>query len=153
LAIGFIIVKKNMTDFLNKRLDYLQPYAAVFIRIAFGYHLLQYTYLEVFSLSAGSNNYEWLGSKGVPFPYFMSWLYILTEFIGGIALFIGFKTRWFSIPLIINFIVAYLLVHFGDEYKKSFESIQMLFVSFFFLFNGSGKLSIDEYLKFKNNKN
>lgn len=138
-----------MTDFLGKKFDYLQPYAAVFIRLAFGYHLIQYTYGAVFNLTAGSDNYEWLGSKGVPFPYFMSWLYILTEFVGGIALIIGFKTRWFAIPLIINFIVAYCLVHLGDEYKKSFEAIQMLFVSFFFLFNGSGKLSIDEYLKFR----
>ena len=138
-----------MTDFLSKKFNYLQPYAAVFIRLAFGYHLIQYTYGAVFNLTAGSDNYEWLGSKGVPFPYFMSWLYILTEFIGGIALIIGFKTRWFAIPLIINFIVAYCLVHFGDDYKKSFEVIQMLFVSFFFLFNGSGKLSIDEYLKFR----
>jgi putative oxidoreductase len=134
---------------VQTKINDLQPYAAIFIRLAFGYHLIQYTYSDVFNLTAGSANYEWLGSKGVPFPYFMSWLYILTEFVGGIAIIIGFKTRWVAIPLIINFVVAYFLVHFGDEYKNSFEAIQMLFVSFFFLFNGSGKLSIDEYLKFR----
>ncbi|HEU4496555.1 MAG TPA: DoxX family protein [Flavobacterium sp.] len=131
----------------RKRTAGLQPYAAIFIRLAFGYHLIQYTFSDVFNLTAGSANYEWLGSKGVPMPYFMSWLYILTEFIGGIALVIGFKARWFAVPLAVNFIVAYFLVHFGDEYMKSFEAVQMLAVSFFFLFNGSGRLSIDEYLK------
>jgi uncharacterized membrane protein YphA (DoxX/SURF4 family) len=128
-----------MNDYFDRKIENLQSYAPIFIRLAFGYHLIQYT--------AGSANYEWLGAKGVPMPYFMSWLYILTEFIGGIALIIGFKIRWFAIPLIITFTVACLLIHLGDEYKKSFEAIQMLFISFFFLFNGSGKLSIDEYFK------
>jgi putative oxidoreductase len=84
---------------------------------------------------------------GVPFPYLMGWIYILTEFIGGIAIIVGFKTRWFALPLIFNFIVALVLVHLGKTYKESFEAIQMLAVSFFFLFNGSGKLSVDDYLE------
>lgn len=140
-----------MSNFsFQKKMSDFQPYAAIFIRFAFGYHLIQYTCSDVINLTAGSAHYEWLGSKGVPMPYFMSWLYILTEFIGGIALVIGFKTRWVAIPLIINFTAAYFLVHFGREYLKSFEAIQMLAVSFFFLFNGSGKLSLDEYLTSKN---
>ena len=125
----------------------LQPYAALFIRLAFGYHLVQYTYGDVFELTAGSNNKDWLGGMGVPFPYLMGWIYILTEFIGGIAIIVGFKTRWFALPLIFNFIVALVLVHLGKTYKESFEAIQMLAVSFFFLFNGSGKLSVDDYLE------
>jgi hypothetical protein len=40
-----------------------------------------------------------------------------------------------------------VLVHLGKTYKESFEAIQMLAVSFFFLFNGSGKLSVDDYLE------
>ncbi len=130
----------------------LKPYSAIFIRAAFGFHLIQYTYEDVFGLTAGSNNSEWLGAMGVPFPFFMSWLYILTEFIGGISIIIGFKTRWFSMLLIINFVVAILLVHVGKPYKESFEAIQMLAVSFFFLFNGSGKLSIDSYFEKINDK-
>jgi putative oxidoreductase len=130
----------------------LQPYAALFIRLAFGFHLIQYTYKDVFTLAAGSNNEKWLGSMGVPFPYLMGWLFILTEFVGGVAWFVGFKTRWFALPLIINFIVALLLVHLGQTYKQSFEAIQMLAVSFFFLFNGSGKFSIDSYLEHRKPK-
>jgi putative oxidoreductase len=132
-----------------KYLTNLQPYAILFIRLAFGFHLIQYTYGDVFELTAGSSNKEWLGSMGVPFPYLMGWIFMLTEFIGGIALIIGFKTRLFAFLLIINFTVALLLVHLGQTYKQSFEAIQMLCVSFFFLLNGSGKLSIDDYLERK----
>lgn len=130
----------------------LQPYSALFIRLAFGFHLIQYSYGDVFELTAGSSNEEWLHRMGVPLPYFMGWVYILTEFIGGIAIIVGFKTRWFAVPLIINFIVALLLVHLGQTYKQSFEAIQMLATLFFLLFNGSGKLSVDDYLESKKNK-
>jgi putative oxidoreductase len=139
-----------MPHLLDRKLAFLQPYAAVFIRLAFGYHLIQYSYNDLFELTAGSGNAQWLGSLGVPFPYLMGWVYILTEFVGGVALVLGFQTRWFAIPLLINFIVAYGLVHSGDEYKKSFEAIQMLAVSLFFLFNGSGKLSLDAWIESKN---
>ncbi|NVK52106.1 MAG: DoxX family protein [Flavobacteriaceae bacterium] len=122
----------------------------LFIRIAFGFHLLHYSWNDVINFSAGDNA-EWLGSLGVPFPFIMSWAYILTQFIGGILLIIGFKTRLIAIPLIITFLVAYFLVHASDPYKDSFQAIQMLAVSFFFLFNGSGKLSLDDYLKSKIN--
>ena len=129
------------------RFSYLQPYAALFVRLAFGYHLVQYTYGDVFELTAGSSNKDWLAGMGVPFPYLMGWIYILTEFIGGIAIIIGFRTRWIALPLIFNFAVAIVLVHLGKTYKESFEAIQMLAVSFFFLFNGSGRLSVDYYLE------
>lgn len=135
---------------LESKFSNLQSYATIFIRLAFGFHLIQYTYGDVFELSAGNSNKEWLGSMGVPFPYLMGWVYILIEFIGGIALIVGFKVRWFAMLLIINFIVALLLVHIGKTYKESFEAIQMLAVSLFCLFNGAGKISIDDYLEYKN---
>jgi putative oxidoreductase len=125
----------------------LQPYAAIFIRLAFGYHLLQYSYDDVFQGTAGSGNEEMLRGMGVPFPYFMGWLYILTEFLGSISIIIGFKVRWLAIALVINFIVALSLVHFNKTYMQSFEAIQMLAVSLFFLFNGSGKFSVDDFIQ------
>ncbi len=125
----------------------LKPFAAIFIRLAFGFHLLQYSYGDVFQGTAGSGNEEMLAKFGVPFPYFMGWLYILTEFSGSISIIIGFKVRWFAFALVINFIVALYLVHLNKTYMQSFEAIQMLAVSLFFLFNGSGKLSVDEFLK------
>jgi putative oxidoreductase len=125
----------------------LKPFAAIFIRLAFGYHLFQYSYGDVFQGTAGSGNEEMLAKLGVPFPYFMGWLYILTEFLGSISMIIGFKIRWFAFALGINFIVALYLVHLNKTYMQSFEAIQMLAVSLFFLFNGSGKLSVDDFIQ------
>lgn len=110
----------------------------IFIRLVFGFHLLYYSWGDVISLTAG-NNAEFLESLGVPFPVIMSWLYILTQFFGGIFIILGFKIRLIAVPLIITFLVAYFLVHGSDPYKDAYPAIQMLAVSLFFLFNGSGK--------------
>ena len=134
------MIQRVLKPVLNKN-----NFGALFIRIAFGLHLLHYSWNDVTTLSAGDNA-EWLGSLGVPFPFIMSWAYILTQFIGGILLIVGYKTRLIAIPLIITFLVAYFLVHAGDTYKDAFEAIQMLAVSLFFFFNGSGKLSLDDYV-------
>ncbi|MEQ9297905.1 MAG: DoxX family protein [Cyclobacteriaceae bacterium] len=121
-------------------------YGAIFIRLAFGFHLLFYSWGSVIQFNAGSNA-EFLSSLGIPFPTVMSWAYVLTEFIGGILLIIGFKVRLVSIPLIITFLVAYFLVHAGDSYENSFQALQMLAVSIFFLVNGAGKFSVDQILE------
>ncbi|HEU4495870.1 MAG TPA: DoxX family protein [Flavobacterium sp.] len=139
---------------MNRFEIFLRKYkfiAPLFLRLVFGYHLIQYTYGDVFKGTAGSGNSEWLGSKGVPLPYLMGWVYILTEFLGGIALIFGFKIRYFALLLAINFIIALALVHIGDTYKNSFDAIHMLAISIFFLFNGAGSVSIDNYAASRKN--
>jgi putative oxidoreductase len=140
-----------LIDFFNKQTSKLAPYAPLFIRLAFGFHLIQYRYAEVFALTVASGNADWLRSMGMPFPYFMSWLNILAEFLGGLSFIIGFKVRIFAVALIINFVVALLLVHLNNPYKESFEAIQLLAVSSFFLFSGAGKLSLDQLIRQRTN--
>lgn len=118
----------------------------IFIRITFGFHLLYYSWNDVIHLTAG-NNADFLNTLGIPFPYIMSWAYILTQFIGGLCVILGFKTRLIALPLIATFLVAYFVVHISDTYEDAYPALQMLAVSLYFLFNGSGKLSIDNILK------
>ena len=51
---------------------------------------------------------------GLPFPDLMALLAGATEFFGGIAILIGFATRWFSIPLMITMFVAAVTAHWGN---------------------------------------
>ncbi|MBL8149950.1 MAG: DoxX family protein [Blastocatellia bacterium] len=137
-----------LTLFFNRfdqLLERLKEYAPIFIRLAFGYHLVQYTYEDILFLKAHIGFGAWLAQMGVPFPSFMAYVALGTEFVGGLCLIFGLLVRYVSIFLIANFITAICLVHLDDPYKKSFEAIQMLMVSLFFLFNGAGKLSIDSF--------
>lgn len=56
----------------------------------------------------------WLGSLGVPLPSLMAVLAASAEFFGGIALLVGFATRWFAIPLIVTMLVAIFAVHWEN---------------------------------------
>jgi len=133
---------------LDKLFEPLKNYAPLLIRLAFGFHLLYYSWQPVISLSAGESA-SFLSSLGIPFPILMSWLYVLTEFIGGLLLIVGYKVRWVALPLIVTFIVASFVAHFGDPYEKSFQALQMLAVSSYFLIGGAGKLSLDSLLTSK----
>lgn len=59
---------------------------------------------------------------GLPLPDLMAFLAGSTEFIGGIALLIGFATRWFSIPLMFTMLVAASTAHWGNGWHVLPES-------------------------------
>ena len=58
---------------------------------------------------------QWFGNTewglGLPFPTLMAGLAIGTELIGAAFLLIGFATRWVTIPLLIQMLVAIFQVH------------------------------------------
>ena len=131
---------------LESKIHPFKEYGTLFIRIAFGFHLIQYTYKDILWLEGGDNYGPFLESLGVPFPHIMAWVVLGTEFFGGLLLILGFLTRYVAFALVITFINALVLVHWGQTYKESFEALQMLAVSCFFFLNGADKLSIDDFL-------
>ena len=66
-------------------------------------------------LGSMESTIEWFGNPdwglGLPLPFLMAWIAILTEVVGAACLFFGFATRWISIPLIITMVVAAVTVH------------------------------------------
>ena len=48
---------------------------------------------------------------GMPMPYLMASLAGLTEFVGGIALLVGFSVRLFALPLMVTMVVAAATAH------------------------------------------
>lgn len=60
----------------------------------------------------------WMGNPdwglGLPFPHVLAFLAAATELVGGLALVVGFATRWFAIPLMITMLVAIFAVHWPN---------------------------------------
>ena len=98
---------------------------------------------------------EYLATQGVPAPNLLVWIVILIELVGGLAILVGFKTRWvaailafwclitgFAIHLAAGMhsadaVVAYdNMIHF---YKNLGMAGGLLYVAAF----GAGALSID----------
>ncbi len=124
-------------------------YAAVFIRLIIGFHLIYGTQDNVFSYARMGEFAEFLRARGVPSPLFAAFLSVYAQFICGILFLVGANVRQAALVMIINFFAALLIAHRGDSYPVMFPALMMLSAAWFFLFNGAGKLSVDAVLKRK----
>jgi putative oxidoreductase len=92
-------------DLLVRTGNHSQSYLLWFMRWVWGVELLQAGLGKLFNISLPIGYFTQLG---IPFPVENAWLVALTETFGGIFLALGLLTRLTAIPLIINFIVAYI---------------------------------------------
>jgi putative oxidoreductase len=84
-----------------------------------------------------------LKSFQFPFPFISAVVSVYAQAIAGIMILIGFKIRWAALLMIVNFSIAYIMVHWGEPYDASTAPLAMLFSNGLFLFTGAGKYSID----------
>jgi putative oxidoreductase len=85
--------------------NHLQSPLLFAIRFVFGIQLMQAGLGKLFNIQMPISYFTDLG---IPFPVENAWLVSFTETFGGIFLAFGLLTRLTAIPLIINFIVAYI---------------------------------------------
>ncbi len=84
------------------------PYAALILRISLGILFLAHAGLKVFVFTpAGAA--QFFGSLGL--PPFLAYVTILAEIVGGIALILGFHTRWAALALVPILLGAIFTVH------------------------------------------
>lgn len=133
---------RSISEWLRAR----QSAGALFIRVAFGVHLIRSSYPEVFSPALLRDFAGDLASLGMPFPLAGAYACHITEFFGGIALILGLAVRPVAALLICNFTVAVFWAGWGKPYKDTFQAIQLLAVACFALFHGAGAFSFDHLL-------
>jgi putative oxidoreductase len=85
--------------------NHLQSPLLFFMRFVWGIQLMQAGLGKLFNIQLPIGYFT---SLGIPFPVENAWLVSFTETFGGIFLAFGLLTRLTAIPLIINFIVAYI---------------------------------------------
>jgi putative oxidoreductase len=86
--------------------------AVLILRLVLGIIMMAHGSQKVFGAFGGpglSGTAGFMGSMGV--PTILAYASAFTEFIGGIALILGFMTRFFAIAMLIDLLVAMLLVH------------------------------------------
>jgi putative oxidoreductase len=132
--------------------NHLQSPLLFFMRFVFGIELMQGGVGKLLHIDLPIGYFT---SLGIPFPVENAWLVAFTETFGGIFLAFGFLTRLTAIPLIINFIVAYItteldglkdLLSFDtDKFcgDTAFPYLATAVVVFIF---GPGALSVDYLL-------
>ena len=90
-------------SFLNR----LQPFAQLVMRLTVGAILIAHGYKKIFG--GFHHHVDAVASLGL--PAWMAYLSAGTEFFGGIALVLGLFTRFFSLAVLIEMIVAIWKVH------------------------------------------
>lgn len=98
-------------------------WAIVPLRLIIGYGFMAHGYAK---LSRGPDAFAAvLHAMGVPEPLLMSWLTILIELIGGLAVFLGGFVSLAAIPMAAVLVVAILTVHL----PYGFSSIKLVAVT------------------------
>jgi putative oxidoreductase len=100
----------------TRRADWLGP-------LALRLYLVPIFWVAGWNKIAGfENTVAWFGNSdwglGLPFPLLMATLAVGTEIAGAAALAIGFATRWATIPLMVQMIVAATLVHWDNGWQS-----------------------------------
>jgi putative oxidoreductase len=93
------------------------------LRLIVGYGFMQHGFAKLFR---GPDAFAAiLQAMGVPAPHFMAWLTILTELLGGLAVFLGAFVTIASVPMTAVLLVAMFTVHL----PYGFSSIRLLAVT------------------------
>src|SRR5271155_3757564 len=92
-------------DLFVRVTNHLQSPLLLFMRIVWGVQLIQAGWGKLLHIDKPT---EYFTSLGIPFPVENAWLVAFTETFGGLFLAFGLLTRLTAIPLVINFIVAYI---------------------------------------------
>lgn len=138
-----MIAKFLKFDFFKKH----SGYGTIFLRLLIGVFIVYGVQDNVFGYEHMKEFAVFLQQRNVPFPLFSAFLSAYTQFVCGIMILLGAWIRLASIPFIINFIAAVVITHLGDTFRAMFPALMMIAAGFFFLFNGAGKLSVDEMLE------
>lgn len=117
-------------NFLNR----LQPFAQLVMRLAVGAILIAHGYKKIF----GGFHHHMDAVASLGLPAWMAYLSAGTEFFGGIALVLGLFTRFFSLAVLIEMIVAIWKVHLkngltgqgGYEFPLAIATIALALLCF-----------------------
>lgn len=131
---------------LNRFFDHRKDYGVIFLRLIIGWRLIDGTRDNVFSWERMLEFKVFLEQHNFAFPLAAAVVSVYAQFICGLLYIAGLFIRPAAIFMILNFMVALLMVHWGTSFFDSFQALMMLFGSIFFLFSGAGKLSLDEWL-------
>ncbi len=137
----FSIKKANNFLRLNKYIGIL------LLRLFIGFRILYGVIDNVLSWDKMIEFSKFLDQNDFPYSLNLAVTSVYAQFFCSILILIGFKIRYASFILIINFLVALIFVHLkiNDTIEGMTPVLAMLFGCLTFLFTGADKTSIDYY--------
>ena len=131
----------------------LSQWTLALLRIVLGFIFTYHGYLKLFAPGGFTGTVGFFTMLKIPFPLYSALLVSVVEFAGGLFLLFGMVTKWSSLLLIINMLVAFFKVHLKNGLLISnggYEFVLVLLVALVVvLANGAGKFSLGKLFKKK----
>ena len=121
-------------------------YGPVFIRALIGFHLFYGNWGRLFG--AGHTEFAaYMARNHFPIPWLMAYVSAGAQVVCGILFIAGLFTRPAAAVMVFNFIVALVMVHWGQPYPRQAQALIMLCTSIFLLLHGPGRVALDDLRK------
>lgn len=117
------------------------------LRAVIGGHLVWSTQDNVFSWTRMLEFRDFLEHFGFPVPLVAAITSVAVQFLGGLALVVGWYTRPAAFLLAINFVVAIVMVDSLRPYPAAFPALAIVAAAVALVFTGAGKYSLDHRLR------
>jgi len=140
-----------VTRWLNR----MQPWGVVLMRFALGFAMLYAGWSKVVpaggfhghnSLSAMHQFCARIASMGL--PYWMGYLCIFAEVVGGAAMLVGLLVRFFALLIAGDMVFAIALVTWHKGYLGSEYPIMLMVIAVMLLLTGPGRFALDRRMGF-----
>ncbi len=119
----------------------IKRYAPLLIRIGLAAVFIVHGWDKLMDISGTTG---FLGKVGVPFPSVTAWLVTLFEFVGGLLVLVGWRTKLGATAIAIVMVGAIITVKFSQGFAGGWEKDFVLFLmAISLLFSGPGSPSVD----------
>lgn len=135
---------------MPQRLEGLERLAVLILRLFLGFSFMMHGSQKLLGAFGGggvAGVAGMLSKLGLEPSQILAWVLSITEFVGGVCVFLGFLTRFWAAGLVIDMAVAIFKVHRANGFfasKNGFE-LPLAFgvMALVILLTGSGSLSVD----------
>jgi putative oxidoreductase len=130
-----------------QRLEGLQRFAVLMLRLLLGAVFVMHGSQKLLGGAGVAGFAGVLNKIGIEPHVPLAWVVAITEFVGGICVFLGFLTRFWAAGLAIDMAVALFKVHLANGFfisKNGFELVLTLgILALAVVFMGPGAPSVD----------
>ena len=128
----------------------LTQWTLALLRVVLGVIFMYHGYLKLFVPGGFTGTVGFLTMLKIPLPLYSALLVSVIELLGGIFLVLGMVTKWSSLLLTADMLVAFFMVHLKNGLlvsKGGYEFVLVLLAGLVVVMvNGAGKLSVGKKL-------
>jgi len=128
--------------FLEK-LDQFADVGLFVLRVLTGAFLIYGVIDNVVSEERMAEFADFLATNQFAAPELMAVVSVYAQLLCGIALVLGFLTRWAGIVVAVHFAIAVVMVHWQQDFRGWWPAIVLVGIGIQFSLTGAGALSLD----------